>query len=89
VRELELYVKAGLTPGEALQSATIVPARLVGKDGDTGSITVGKEADMVLVDGDPSKDISAARRTKWVVHDGALMNADELREAAGFSGPPK
>jgi hypothetical protein len=88
-RELELYVRAGLTPGEALQTATIVPARMVGADTATGSITVGKEADLVLVEGDPSKDISAVRQTKWVMSDGALMNADELREAAGFSGPPR
>jgi hypothetical protein len=89
IRELELYVIAGFTPGEALQSATIVPARLVGVGAKTGSITVGKEADLVLVDGDPSKDIGAMRRTLWVMSDGALMNADELRKVAGFSGRPK
>ena len=89
VRELELYVQAGFTPGEALQTATIVPARLVGADKATGSITVGKEADLVLVDGDASKDIGAMRRTLWVMSDGALMNADELRKAAGFAGRPK
>ena len=89
VRELELYVQAGFTPGEALQTATIVPARLVGADRATGSVTVGKEADLVLVDGDASKDIGAMRRTLWVMSDGALMNADELRQAAGFAGRPK
>ncbi len=89
VRELELYVQAGFTPGEALQTATIVPARLVGADKKTGSITVGKEADLVLVDGDASKDIGAMRRTLWVMSDGALMNADDLRKAAGFAGRPK
>ncbi len=89
VRELELYVQAGFTPGEALQTATIVPARLVGADTATGSVTVGKEADLVLVDGDASKDIGAMRRTLWVMSDGALMNADELRQAAGFAGRPK
>ena len=89
VRELELYVQAGFTPGEALQTATIMPARLVGADKATGSVTVGKEADLVLVDGDVSKDIGAMRRTVWVMSDGALMNADELRQAAGFSGRPK
>lgn len=89
VRELELYVDAGFTPAEALQTATIVPARLVGADKATGSVTVGKEADLVLVDGDVSKDIGALRRTLWVMSDGALMNADELRDAAGFSGRPK
>ncbi|QDZ07988.1 amidohydrolase family protein [Sphingomonas panacisoli] len=89
IRELELYVQIGLTTAEALQSATIVPARLVGADKATGSITVGKEADLVLVDGDASKDIGAMRRTLWVMSDGALMNADDLREVAGFSGRPK
>ena len=89
VRELELYVGAGFTPGEALQSATLVPARVVGADKETGSIKVGKQADLVLVDGDASKEIGAMRRTVWVMSDGALMNADELRQAAGFSGRPK
>jgi hypothetical protein len=89
VRELELYVQAGFTTGEALQAATIVPARLVGADKLTGSIAVGKEADLVLVDGDVSKDIGAMRRTLWVMSDGALMNADELRAVVGFSGRPK
>ena len=89
VRELELYVRAGFTNAEALQSATIMPARLVGADKDTGSVTVGKQADLVLVDGDPAKDIGAMRRTLWVMSDGALMNADELREASGFAGRPK
>jgi len=89
VRELELYVQAGLTPAQALQAATIAPARLVGADKTTGSIVVGKEADLVLVDGDPSKNVGDMRHTDWVMSDGALMNADELREQAGFSGRPK
>ncbi len=89
VRELELYVDAGFTNAEALQTATIVPARLVGADKETGSVAVGKQADLVLVDGDVSKDIGALRRTLWVMSDGALMNADDLRDAAGFSGRPK
>lgn len=89
VRELELYVQAGFTPGEALQAATLTPARLVGADRTTGSIAPGKEADLVLVDGDASKEIGAMRRTVWVMSDGALMNADELRKAAGFTGRPK
>jgi len=89
IRELELYVRAGMTPAEALQAATIRPARLVGAGSRTGSIAVGKEADLVLVDGDPSRDMGAMRRTLWVVTDGRLMNADELREAAGFRGRPR
>jgi len=89
VRELELYTQAGFTNAEALQSATIVPARVVGADQRTGSIAVGKEADLMLVDGDVSKDIGALRRVVTVVSDGYVMDADELRKAAGYSGRPK
>lgn len=87
-RELELYVQAGMTPAQALQAATIAPARLVGAERTTGSIAAGKEADLVLVDGDVAQDIGALRRTLWVMSDGKLMNADELREVAGFRGRP-
>lgn len=89
IRELEIYRQAGFTPAEAIQSATIVPARIVGADKRTGSIAVGKEADMVLVDGDPSTDLGALRRVVTVVSDGYVMDADALRKAAGYSGRPK
>ncbi|HEV2598368.1 amidohydrolase family protein [Sphingopyxis sp.] len=89
IRELEIYRQAGFTPAEAIRSATIVPARIVGADKRTGSIAVGKEADMVLVDGDPSTDLGALRRVVTVVSDGYVMDADELRTAAGYSGRPK
>lgn len=89
IRELELYVNAGMTPAEALQTATIAPARLVEAADRTGSITVGKEADLVLVGGDVSADVGNLRHTEWVMSDGKLMNADELREAVGFTGPPR
>ncbi len=89
VHELELYVSAGMTPAEALQAATIRPARLVGADSATGSITVGKEADLLLVDGDPSRNIGDLRHTLWVMTDGILINEDDLRAAVGFSGRPQ
>ena len=89
VRELEIYVEAGFTPAEALAAATLQPARLVGQDKNTGSITVGKVADLVLVEGDPSKKMSDLRQTRVVVLGGKLLDADALREAAGFSGRPK
>jgi imidazolonepropionase-like amidohydrolase len=89
IRELELYQQAGFTPAEALQTATIVPARVVGADKRTGSIAVGKEADLVLVDGDVSRDLGALRRVVTVVSDGYVMDADALRKAAGYSGRPK
>ncbi len=89
IRELEIYRQAGFSAAEAIQSATIIPARIVGADKRTGSIAVGKEADMVLVDGDPSTDIGALRRVATVVSDGYVMDAAELRKAAGYSGMPK
>ncbi|WP_265570265.1 amidohydrolase family protein [Sphingomicrobium nitratireducens] len=89
VREIELYEQAGLSKEEALRSATIVPAEVVGVDERTGSIRVGKEADLLLVDGDVSADLGALRRIDLVVSDGVAMDGDALRKAAGFSGRSK
>lgn len=89
VRELEIYVEAGFTPAEALAAATIVPARLVGQEAKTGSIKVGKAADLALVEGDPSTRIGDLRQTRIVMFDGKQLDADALRRAAGFSGRPK
>ena len=89
VRELELYVAAGFTPSEALAAATIVPAHNVGADKTTGSIAIGKTADLVLVEGDPSTRIGDLRNTRTVMLGGNLLDADALRAASGFSGRPK
>ena len=89
VRELEIYVEAGLSTAQALAAATIVPARLVRQDAKTGSVKVGKTADLVLVDGDPSARIGDLRQTRVVMLDGKLLDADALRKAAGYSGRPK
>jgi imidazolonepropionase-like amidohydrolase len=89
VREIEIYEQAGMSKAEALKTATLNPARLVGIDDRTGSITVGKEADLLLVDGDVSADLGALRRVRTVVSDGYVMDGDALREAAGFSGMPR
>jgi imidazolonepropionase-like amidohydrolase len=89
VHELEIYVDAGFTPAEALAAATIVPARLVGQEARTGSIKVGKTADLTLVEGDPSTHIGDLRHTRVVMLDGGLLDADALRKAAGFSGRPR
>jgi imidazolonepropionase-like amidohydrolase len=88
-RELELYVTAGFTPAEALNSATLAAADLVGADKHTGSITVGKDADLVLVRGDPSRHIGDLRHTELVLMDGKMMDADALRAAGGFGGRPR
>jgi imidazolonepropionase-like amidohydrolase len=89
VRELELYEDAGMTNAEALQSATIVPARLTGMDSDFGSIEPGKTANIILVDGDVSKDITNLRHVDTVFLDGYRLDGDELRSASGLSGMPE
>ncbi len=89
VREIEIYEQAGMSKAQALQTATINPARLVGIADRTGSIKVGKEADLLLVEGDVSAELGALRRVHTVISDGYLMSGDELRAAAGFTGMPR
>jgi imidazolonepropionase-like amidohydrolase len=89
IRELELYVAAGLTPEQALRTATIVPATLYKHGDETGSIRVGKLADLVLVDGDPSKEIGSLRNVDLVLHGGRIMKADDLLLASGMRGRAK
>ncbi|WP_353203299.1 amidohydrolase family protein [Sphingomonas sp.] len=89
VRELELYQQAGLSNAEALQSATIVPARMTGMADRTGSITPGKAADVILVDGDVSADITNLRHVHTVFLDGYRLDGAALRGASGMGGMPK
>ncbi|MDE2436735.1 MAG: amidohydrolase family protein [Sphingomonadales bacterium] len=89
IHELEIYRQAGFSAADAIAAATIVPARLVGKDKQTGSIAPGKAADLFLVEGDPEARIGDLRQTRVVMMDGKLMDADALRAASGFSGRPK
>ena len=89
VRELELYQQAGLTNVEALQTATIVPARMTGMADRTGSIAVGKTADIILVDGDVSASLGNLRHVETVFLDGYRLDGMALRTASGLSGMPK
>jgi imidazolonepropionase-like amidohydrolase len=82
--ELELYVEAGIPPADVLAIATLGAARVMGIDRDTGSIAVGKRADLVLVDGDPTRDISTLRRTDLVVCRGTIYDPAELFAALGM-----
>src|SRR6202522_3447451 len=83
-RELELYVEAGLTPLQAIQSATIVPARAMKLDRDAGTIEAGKRADLILVAGRPDRKISDIRQVRTVVTGGVLYNSAELWKSVGF-----
>jgi len=90
-RELELYAKAGIPPGEVIRIATESAARYAGVLADRGTIERGKRADLVLVDGDPTADISDIRKVSYVLKDGVGYAPAELYEALGirrFADPP-
>ena len=69
--------------------ATINPATVFRLGDQTGSIAVGKLAELALIDGDPSKNIGDLRQVELVMRDGKIMDAQALRESLGISGPPK
>ena len=83
-RELELYVKAGLTPLEAIQAATIVPSRVMKLDTEVGTIEAGKRADLVILDANPLDNISNIRKVRFVVTQGRLFDCSKLWESVGF-----
>ena len=76
--ELRLFVQAGLSPLEALQTATIAPARFLGQENETGSVAVGKLADLVLLDADPTADIRNVSRIHAVILHGRLLRRAAL-----------
>jgi hypothetical protein len=86
--ELEDYVAAGLTPFQALQTATVNPARLLNADADIGTIQVGKLADLVVVDGNPLADIQAARHVRTVIKNGEVYELSSLLRAASPTSQP-
>jgi imidazolonepropionase-like amidohydrolase len=76
--ELSLFVQAGLSPLAALQTATINPAKYVGKENEIGTVTQGKLADLVLLDGNPLTDISNTKKINAVVVNGRLLTRKNL-----------
>jgi hypothetical protein len=76
--ELGLLVSAGLTPAQAIQSATIGPARFLGMDKDLGSIEKGKLADLVLLSADPLQNIANTQKIEAVIVNGRFLDRKEL-----------
>jgi hypothetical protein len=83
-RELELYVEAGFTPMEALQAATLVPAKVMGLEHETGTIEPGKRADLVILGANPLENISNVRRTERVIQGGVVYDCAALWRSVGF-----
>jgi imidazolonepropionase-like amidohydrolase len=83
-RELELYVQAGLTPMQAIRTATITPAAVMKMDKETGSIETGKNADLVIIDGDPLTNIREIRKVTTVIKAGKIYNPVALHKLVGF-----
>ncbi len=82
-RELGWFIKAGMTPAQALATATTIPAALLGHATDLGAIAPGYYADLVAVEGDPLADITVViDRVRWVMKGGAVVvdhTADEIK----------
>ena len=83
-REIELYVQAGFTPMEALQAATIVSARAMGIEKDSGTVEKGKRGDLILVNGNPLDDIHNVRNVEYVITNGTMFHTAELWQSVGF-----
>jgi hypothetical protein len=83
--ELALLVKAGLTPAQALQVATRNGARYTRTSNDRGSIVPGKLADLVLVDGDPTRDIKDLRKVSAVITRGFVIYPSEIDAELGIA----
>lgn len=82
-RELELYVEAGIPAVDALRSATIVPARVMKREKELGTVAPGKLADVILIDGDPTADIRNVRRVVLTVRDGLVYDPAKLYAEIG------
>ncbi|MGE5057140.1 MAG: amidohydrolase family protein [Acidobacteriota bacterium] len=83
-REIELYVQAGFTPMEAIQAATLVPARVMGLGKDAGTVEKGKRADLILINGNPLDDIRNTRNVEYVITNGTMYHTAELWQSVGF-----
>jgi imidazolonepropionase-like amidohydrolase len=83
-RELELHQGIGIPATRILQDATLGAARIMSKDAELGSITPGKLADVVLLDADPTQNISAVRNPNLVIKDGVIYRPSEINQELGI-----
>lgn len=86
--ELEIYVRAGLPAAEVLRMATLTPALVMGMNKDRGIIAAGKLADMILVDGDPTKEMRDLRKITSVIKGGKVYDPAAIERALGIGPHP-
>jgi imidazolonepropionase-like amidohydrolase/Tol biopolymer transport system component len=82
--EVWMMAQGGMTPLEALRTATIAPAETLGLDEQLGSIKAGKLADLIVVDGDVSKDIRQSDHVIYTMINGRLYNAETMNEVGHY-----
>jgi imidazolonepropionase-like amidohydrolase len=78
LREVELLVEAGFTPSEAIKIASLNGAKFLGEDARIGSVTVGKQADLMVVKGNPATNINEIERVEIVFKDGVGYDSEKL-----------
>jgi len=83
--ELELYVRAGIPAPEVLRMATLTPALVMGVNKDRGVIAGGKLADMILVDGDPTREIRDSHKITTVIKGGHVYDPAKIEKALGIT----
>ncbi len=83
-REIELYVQAGFTPMEAIQAASIVPARVMGLDRELGTVEAGKRADVIVLGANPLDNIHNIRSVESVITGGKMYKSADLWRSVGF-----
>jgi enamidase len=83
-RQVELLVDAGFTPLEAIQISTLNGAKYLGRDKAVGSITVGKQADLVVINGNPAAAIGDIRKVETVFKQG--VGYDPVKLIASVQG---
>jgi imidazolonepropionase-like amidohydrolase len=83
--ELELYVRAGIPAPEVLRMATLTSAEVMGANKDRGVIAAGKLADMILVDGDPTKNIRDLDKLATVIKSGNIYDPVAIEKALGIT----
>ena len=83
--ELEDLTKSGLSNLEALQSATIIPAKFVGKEKDYGTIENGKIADLIILNKNPLENITHSKTIDGVIMNGIYYDSDKLNELKNFT----